>query len=54
MKQINKDSVYESCMELREMLNSLEEGQPDVFFEEFIFEVQVAYVRLLAEQRENE
>lgn len=54
MKQINKDSLYESCMELRNMLSSLEEDQHDLYFEEFVFQVQYAYINVLAAQLENE
>lgn len=54
MKQINKDSLYESCMELRNMLSSLEEDQHDLYFEEFVYQVQYAYIQTLALQLENE
>lgn len=54
MKQINKDSLYESCMELRNMLSSLEEDQRDLYFEEFVYQVQYAYINILSIQLENE
>lgn len=50
MKKLVESSMYDSCMELREILKFLEEDEHDLYFEEFIFEVQAAYIRWLGEQ----
>jgi hypothetical protein len=41
-------------MELRNMLSSLEEDQHDLYFEEFVYQVQYAYINILAAQLETE